>query len=219
VVALREWREGSPPRWLLRLAAGVLAAVLLGVLAGSLTGSGFAAWPDFVENLRVYRERLPANGIGLKSALLADRVAAIPDPTSASLLEDDTRRESALASAENERRPWIVAGSLLLIALTLAAMWSLAPDQAAVLGSALLFSALSMTCYYWIVLALIPLAGALWLPTAGVLGISALVFGIIWISNEQLAVTYGAASWALLIFFVLWLAPSAWRSLRAERSR
>ncbi len=214
-VALRQWTQGSPPRWLLRLAAGVLAAVTLGFLAGSLTGNGFATWPEFFENMRVYRERLPGNGIGVKNAILVDRVAAIPEATGDSLLENEKRRESAIARAEQERRPLLVVASLLVIAMTLAAMWNQTPDEAAVLGSGLLFGALSMAGYYWIVLALVPLAGALWLPTAGVLGISALVFGIIWISSEQLAVTYAAASWALLLFFALWLAPSGWRSLRS----
>ncbi len=215
VVALRQWTQGSPPRWLLRLAAGGLAAVTLGVLVGGLSGNGFVVWPEFFENMRVYRERLPGNGIGLKNAILADRVASIPDPTGDALLENETRRESTIARAENERRPLYIAASLLMIAMTLAAMWNQTPDEAAVLGSALLFGALSMACYYWIVLVLVPLAGALWLPTAGVLGISALVFGIILISNEQLVVTYGAASWALLIFFALWLVPWGVSSLRS----
>jgi hypothetical protein len=219
VVALRQWTQGSPPRWLLRLAAGALAAVVIGGLAGSLTGSGFTTWPEFLENMRVYRERLPTNGMGLKNAILLDRVAALPEQMGVSLQENETRRDTAIARAEQERRPWLIAGSALLIAMTLAAMWSRTPDAAAVLGSALLFCALSMACYYWIVLALVPLAGALWLPTAGVLGISALVFGTIWIGSEQLVVSYGAASWALLIFFALWLAPSAWRSVRRIEDR
>jgi hypothetical protein len=212
VVALREWTQGSPPRWLLRLAAGALAAVAVGGLAGSLTGSGLATWPEFLENMRVYRERLPANGIGLKHAILLDRVATLPEQMGASLQESETRRDAALARAEQERRPWYLAASALLIAITLAAMWKRTPDEAALLGSALLFGALSMACYYWIVLALVPLAGALWLPTASVLAISALVFAITWISSEQLAVTYGAASWALLLFFAVWLVRSAIRA-------
>jgi hypothetical protein len=94
-------------------------------------------------------------------------------------------------------------------------MWNRPPHEAAVLSSALLFSTLSIASYYWIVLAFVPLAGALWLPTAAVLGASALVFGMIIVSPEQLAMQYGAASWALLILFTMWLFPWGMRSLRS----
>jgi hypothetical protein len=185
----------------------VLAAVAIGFVAGGLSGNGFAVWPEFLENLAVYRERLPSNGIGLESAILADRAASVHEEASPSMSERDTAWGSAMEQAEKERRPLILAAGLLLIAVTLAAMWNRPPDQASVLGASLLFATLSMASYYWIVLALVPLAGGLWLPTAAVLGFSAFVFGMILTTHEQLAMTYGAASWALLILFVLWLAP------------
>jgi hypothetical protein len=214
-VALRQWTQGSPPVWFLRLAAGVLAAVTIGFVAGGLAGNGFAVWPDFARNLVVYRERLPSNGISLENAILADRAASVREETSATMTERDLAWDSAMQKAGGERRPLILAASLLLVAITLAAMWNRPPDQAAVLGCALLFAALPMASYYWIVLVLVPLAGGAWLPTAAVLGFSAFVFGMILATEEQLAITYGAASWALLAFFALWLLPASLAALRS----
>lgn len=214
-VALRQWTEGNPPGWFLRFAAGGLAAVTIGFVAGGLSGNGFSAWPEFLENLVAYRERLPANGISLENAILADRAVSVADEASTSMIERDLAWESATEQAARERRPLVFAASLLLIALTLAAMWNRPPHEAAVLGSALLFGTLSMASYYWIVLALVPLAGGLWLPTAAVLGFSAFVFGMILTTNEQLAMTYGAASWALLLLFAVWMVPWSLESLRS----
>jgi hypothetical protein len=215
LVALRQWTEGSPPRWFPRFVAGVLVAVTLGFGVGGLNGNGFATWPDFFKNVGLHLESEPSNGVGLKNAILADRALSSREETSTSLVEGSMRRESSMEQAATERWPLTAAGSLLLIAMTLAAMWNRPPHEAAVLGSVLLFSALSMASYYWIVLALVPLAGALWLPTAAVLAVSALVFGMILNAGEQLGRVYGVASWALLILFVLWLVPWSMKSLRS----
>jgi hypothetical protein len=214
-VALRQWMQGHPPLWFLRLAAGVFAALTIGLVAGSLSGNGFAAWPAFLENLAVYRERLPTNGIGLESALVMDRAVAVQNETGRSVTEQDMDWEAATQQAARERRPLIIAAASLLIAMALAAMWKRPPHEAAVLGSTLLFATLSMASYYWIVLALVPLAGETWLPTAAVLAFSACVFGMILATHEQLALTYGAASWALLLVFALWLTPWSVGPLRS----
>ena len=213
LVALRQWTQGSPPRWWLRLAAGALAAVALGVVAGGFSGAGFATWPDFLERMVVYRESLPANGISLTNALLVDRAAHTD--AGGSLLDGEQRREAQIARAERERRAPNVVATALLVLLTLAAMWGRPPDEAALLGGALLFAGLSLASYYWIVLALVPLAGARWLPTASVLAFSAFVFAVILLSNEQLQVTYGAASWALLVLLLAWLTPWARETARS----
>jgi hypothetical protein len=208
VVGLRQWTQGSPPRWLLRFAAGALAAAGIGLAAGSLSGAGSAAWPAFFHNLIVYREQLPENGIGLENAVLVDRTARLEATAGNSNLRYDLAWEAATEQAARERRPWILSGSLLLSGLTLLAMWRQPLLEAAVFGCGLLFAGLAMASYYWIVLALVPLAGGGWLPTAGVLAVSAFVFGMILATGESLAITYGAASLALLVFLTLWLASA-----------
>jgi hypothetical protein len=206
VVGLRQWTQGTPPRWLLRFAAGALAAAAIGLAAGSLSGAGLAAWPAFLHNLTVYRAQLPENGISLENAVLVDRTARLEATTGDSNLQYDLAWEADTERAARERRPWILAASLLLSALALSAMWRRPALEAAIFGCALLFAALPMASYYWIMLALVPLAGGGWLPTAGVLAVSAFVFGMILATGESLAITYGAASWAVLVFLTLWLA-------------
>jgi len=217
LVAIRQWTQGQPPRWWLRLAAGALAAVTAGLVAGSLTGGGFVTWPDFAERMSVYQESLPANGIGLRSALLVDQAVNDGAAGSGSWLEDSRDREARLENAAHARRVPIALTTALLVALTFAAMWGRPPAEAAVLGVGLVFAALSPASYYWILLALVPLVGASWLPTAGVLGFSAFVFALILLSNEQLQTTYGAASWALLVLIVVWLGALARGTLRSLR--
>jgi hypothetical protein len=75
-----------------------------------------------------------------------------------------------------------------------------------------------MASYYWIVLALVPLVGTLAWPTASVLAFSAFVYGMIWLADEQLRTTYGAASWVLLLLLVAWLGSLARETLRSLRA-
>ena len=119
-------------------------------------------------------------------------------------MEAAARREGSL----------ILAASLLLGALAVAGMWSRPVDEAAVLSVILIFSTVPLTCYYWILLILVPLAGDRWLPTAGVLATSALAFGFRLDPPVLFERTYGAMSWALLAMFVVWAGTAAVHSVR-----
>lgn len=213
VVALRQWRAGERPLWLLRLAAGALTAATVGFGVGTLTGNGPGVWRVFFENISVYRENRPTNGIGLEDALLADRAASIRAETNNAVEGGKTLWTMRMDELARERRPLILAALVLLVVLALVSMWSRPPPEAAVLGAVLLFAGLSMACYYWIMLALVPLAGALWLPTAGVLGVNVLMYDMLTGTPTREKV-YGACSFALFVFWLLWLVPWAMKTLR-----
>jgi hypothetical protein len=214
VVALRQLTEGRRPRWFFRLGAGVAAAVVISLLLGSMAGMGFAAWPEFVHNVEVHRGTVTANDVGLETALLVDQAVALRRGLGQDMLAGITEWGPRLLEVAERRGALILAASLAFVLFTATAMWGRAVDEAAVLGIAVVFGAVSPGSYYWSILVLIPLAGGGWLPAAALLAISASVFAFRLGATPVYEIIYGTVSWALLGLFIVWLGPTALRSAR-----
>ena len=100
---------------------------------------------------------------------------------------------------QDERRP-----ALLLAAASSSRSWPrphgrLEIHEAAVLGMAVAFAAVVLTCYYWVMLLLVPLGRGRWGPTAGWLGLNTALYGLHLATRTTLSfeMLYGLFSWAL----------------------
>jgi hypothetical protein len=78
---------------------------------------------------------------------------------------------------------------------------------------AVAFAVVVLTCYYWVMLLLIPIGRGRWLPTAGWLAINLGLWGL-HLATPAFELIYGLMSWALLAFFLAWLGPDALRTAR-----
>ena len=119
---------------------------------------------------------------------------------------------------EEQRRPAIYLVSGLFLAAVFLAARRRDLDQASVLGVAAIFAGVVLTCYYWVMLLLVPLGKGRWLPTAGWLTINIGLYGL-HLLTPSFEMIYGLFSWALAFFFLAWMAPDVVASIREMRNR
>jgi hypothetical protein len=86
------------------------------------------------------------------------------------------------------------------------------PHEASVLGTAVAFAVVVLTCYYWVMLLLVPLGRGRWGPTAAWLALNSALFAGHYIYRNTLSfeALYGLFSWALAAYLLAWLVPDAW---------
>ena len=122
---------------------------------------------------------------------------------------------------QHERRGWLLLASFVFVAVAAAAAWRQQPHEAAVLGMAVAFGVVVLTCYYWVMLLLVPLGRRRWVPTAAWFAINTGLYALHLATRNNLSfeLVYGLLSWALAIFFLAWMAPDAWRTARNGWSR
>ncbi len=116
----------------------------------------------------------------------------------------------------DQRRPALLLASALFLAVVAAAAWRLEVHEAAVLGTAVAFAVVVLTCYYWVMLLLVPLGRGRWGPTAAWLGLNTGIYAL-HLSNQRglsFEMLYGLFSWALAIYFLAWMAPDAWKTVK-----
>jgi hypothetical protein len=202
-----------------RLFVGFSAVLVLGLGAGLLAGRGPAAWGQFASNLEKHEGAWLTNNVGLRNVALYggetlrnERIDwSLPDPWQPWQETMETRYEG--------RRPWIWAAAALLLALAAVVIWGQSGDQALIVSLLVPFALLALTCYYWVALALV----ALWRTRVPVVGLLILNWALFVLhyrlareiaSGLSVAVVYGAASWGLLVLFVVWLLPEVLRAVR-----
>ena len=153
VVAVRCTLEDRRiPKWGLRLGSGFVLGVMLCLAGGSLTGSGPAAWSAFRDNLEKHHGTWLTNNVGLQNLLLYDRATLDREDVDFNLPEPWLLWQAKMDRLQDSRRPLILAaGGLLLLVIALAS-WQLRPHEAAVLGLAVTFAAVVLTCYYWVMM-------------------------------------------------------------------
>ncbi len=214
VVGLRHLIESRKmPRETLRMAAGFVLGVLVLIGAGSVAGRGPGAWPEFLHNLEKHHGTWLTNNVGLENLLLYDRATVLREDVDWSLAEPWLRWQAKMDRLHRDRRPVVLAVTVVFLAIVISAMWRMTPDEASVAGIAVIFSAVLLTCYYWVMLCFVPLGRGRWGPTAGWLTINLGLFGL-HLATPAFEMIYGVMSLALAVFFLTWLAPDAGRTLR-----
>ena len=216
VVFVRHLVEGRSTVWFRRLAVGFAAGVVLCLAAGSLTGAGPRAWADFKWNLGKHHGTWLTNNVGLKNILLYDRATMQREDVDFKLPEPWIRWQEKMNRLQDERRPALLLATTLFLAVVAAAAWRLEIHEAAVLGAAVAFAVVVLTCYYWVMLLLVPLGRGRWGPVAAWLGLNTGIYAL-HLSNQRglsFEMLYGLTSWVLAIYFLAWMAPDAWKTAR-----
>ncbi len=210
--------RGRRPAWLGRLAAGFLVGALLCVAAGSLAGAGPSAWTEFAANLDKHHGTWLTNNVGLKNVLLYDASTMRRERVDFSLPEPWIHWQARMTALEDARRPVLVAATAAFLLVSVLAARRQTPVEATLLGIAAAFATAVLTCYYWAMLLLVPLGRGRWLPTAGWMAINTGLFAL-HVATPSFEMIYGLMSWALLLFFLAWMAPDAVASMREFRAR
>jgi hypothetical protein len=221
VVAMRHLIEHRPIAWFRRLALGFAAGVMLFLAAGSLTGAGPSAWSDFKWNLGKHHGTWLTNNVGLENLLLYDRATMRREDVDFRLPEPWIKWQTKMNRLQSERRPWLLLASATFLAIVAAAAWRMEAHEAAVLGMAVAFAVVVLTCYYWVMLLLVPAGRGRWGPTAAWLGLNTGLFALhfAFVDHLSFELLYGLLSWALAIFFLAWMWPDAWRTAREGWTR
>ncbi len=199
VVVVRHLVEGRSTMWFRRLAVGFIVGVLLCLAAGSLTGRGPAAWTDFKWNLTKHHGTWLTNNVGLKNLLLYDGATMRREDVDFRLPEPWIKWQEKMNRLQEERQPALLLTTALFLAVVAAAAWRLEVHEAAVLGMAVAFALVVLTCYYWVMLLLVPLGRGRWGPTAAWLGLNSALYGLHLANRATLSfeMLYGLLSWAL----------------------
>jgi hypothetical protein len=221
VVFVRHLVDGRSTAWFRRLTAGFVIGVVLCLAAGSLTGRGPAAWSEFKWNLTKHHGTWLTNNVGLKNLLLYDRATMRRDDVDFNLPEPWIRWQEKMNRLEDERRVLLLIAAATFLVVAAAASWQLEVHEAAVLGMAIAFAAVVLTCYYWVLLLLVPLGRGRWGPTTAWLGLNAGLYGLHLANHAALSfeMIFGLLSWALAIFFLAWMAPDAVTTFREGWNR
>ena len=88
------------------------------------------------------------------------------------------RWQEKMNRLQDERRPALLLATAVFLAVVAAAAWRLEIHEAAVLGMAVAFAAVVLTCYYWVMLLLVPLGRGRWGPTAAWLGLNTGIYAL-----------------------------------------
>lgn len=216
VVGLRHLVGKHDVRWLGRLAVGFAVGAVLCLAAGCLTGRGPAAWTDFKWNLDKHHGTWLTNNVGLKNVFLYDRATMRRDDVDFSLPEPWIRWQAKMNRLQDERRPVLLIAAAAFIAVVAAASWRLEVHEAAVLGTAVAFAAVVLTCYYWVMLLMVPMGRGRWGPTAAWLTLNTGLYALHIATRTTLSfeMLYGLFSWALMLYFLAWMAPDAVKTVR-----
>jgi len=216
VVLIRHLVEGRSILWFRRLAIGFAAGVLLCLAAGCLTGAGPRAWADFKWNLGKHHGTWLTNNVGLKNILLYDRATMRREDVDFKLPEPWIRWQEKMNRLQDERRPALLLAAAAFLAVVAAAAWRLEIHEASVLGMAVAFAVVVLTCYYWVMLLLVPLGRGRWGPAAAWLGLNTGIYALHLSNHRGLSfeLLYGLSSWALAIYFLAWMAPDAGKTMR-----
>lgn len=219
IVGIRQTVEARHlPRWLIRLGSGFLLGVLLCLMAGALTGRGPQAWTEFQSNLDKHHGTWLTNNVGLENILLYDSDTITRKDVDFSLPEPWLHWQAKMDRLHSERRALILGAFALMLLATAMASWRQSPDQAALLGIVIVFSGVILTCYYWVMLCLIPLGRGRWGPTAGWLLLNLGLFGL-HLATPSFEMIFGTLSVALLLFFLAWIGPDAWKTAQEIRGQ
>jgi len=225
IYAARCWKDGQTLTWVRPLIAGLAVGGAIMLIAGGLTGRGFEAWFESAERLQWLQSTKPfANDVGLRMPFITSLDNLRGELTVLSSLYDQTRILDSYHTLMESRSGLIWAATLFVCVLVAWAAWRApSPAQASVLGLALIFALLSPTCYYWVMLLLMPLRQPLQ-STLACLIVMLIAYvlhpvayalystGYIAVLNSPLA--FSLMSGFMTLMFIYWLMPG--RDLEVE---
>jgi len=219
LVGLRQTlQDKRPPLWAIRLVSGFILGITLCLAAGVLAGRGPQAWSEFGSNLNKHRDTWLTNNVGMENILLYDRDTLIRKDVDFSLPEPWLHWQAKMDRLHGERRILILGATTLFLLLVAMATWRQSPDEAALSGIVIVFAGVLLTCYYWVMLCLIPLGRGRWGPTAAWLTLNVGLYAL-HLTTPAFEMIYGLMSLALTIFFLTWIGPDAWETLQKIRGR
>lgn len=208
VLALRALVRRGDLSWARRFAQGFAVAIALCLAAGGLAGRGLDAWGELAANLGKHHETWLTNNVGLENLVLYDLATLRREEVDFSLPEPWLPWQETMSRREAERRPWTWSLAVLCLALVAAAAWRARRDEALTLGMGAAFALALLTCYYWVMLLLVPLRGGR-LAAATLLLVNAWLYGLHLASAPSFELIYGLFSWVLAFLLLLWVGPEA----------
>jgi len=209
LLAVRAWRRGERPAWARRFFTGLALALGLALVAGSLAGRGPGAWLEFAERIALHQATWASTRVGLETAV-RHGPAALAAGFAGAPPERPGQAEAARVNGERwPIRALLAAAMLALFAL---AVRRATPAQASALGVAAIWALTPAGAYYWILLAVAPLAGDC-LLACGVLLLAAALYAhqALHSAVEWNAFRYALLSWGIGLVLVAWLARWVWR--------
>jgi len=224
VVRRRRQPEAHPNlRTGLALGLGFGLGVASMLAVGSLGGRGPAAWGEFATEIRRHTGGWLTNDVGLANLVLYDRQILTGALVAPGLPDAWAPVGEEIARRRDERAAALLLSRIFFLALLAAAVTRATPARSVALSAVAVFSLTSPTCYYWSLLALVPLARG---PTPGfgnaagvvaLLGLNAAVF-LLHPTSELLELRFGVFSIGLAAVFLGWILPDAIRALREARA-
>ena len=211
VLALRALARRESLRWAWRFAGGFAIALVAGLVAGGFAGRGVKAWPEFARDLAKHEGTWLTNNVGLANLPLYESDTMTRKLVDWSLPEPWSMWQTHMDRLLKERRPaiWTLSGAMLLVLG--AAAWRSSHDGAAALGPAVVFALTLLTCYYWVMLIVLPIRrGRLAVP--GLLLLNLGLFGLDLVT-PAFEMIYGLMSWGLAVLLLAWTLPDAWALL------
>jgi hypothetical protein len=112
-----------------------------------------------------------------------------------------------------EYRVLLALAMLLYVGVIVAAAWRHPPDEAAALGLGAVYATLLLTCYYWVMLLMLPFKrrSDATVLTFFAFNVLALIMHFVHPASEW---RYGLVSWTLGLLFLIWALPDAFRTVR-----
>ncbi len=217
ILGLRALMRREPLKWSFQIVGGFVLAILVALAAGSLTGRGPAAWSEFADAITLHRGTWLTNNVGLENVILYDMETMQRKLVNFSLPEPWIHWQAKMDRLKEERSPivWGARGLILLI-LAMACWRARVEDAAAISGMVAIFAMVVTTCYYWQMLLIIPFLRSKTL-LYGTIGLN-IFMAVLHFLTPSFEMRYGLYSWGLLILFLAYLLPRAWKEIQDMRS-
>lgn len=203
IVATRRW-----DRWITRLLVGFALGLVVFFCAGSMAGRGFRGWTDFRANLHKHQGTWLTNNVGLHNLLLYDTDTMTRKDVDFSLPEPWLHWQAKMDRLKHDRRPALLGATALFLLVVALAARRMTPDEAAVLGLPIVFAAVLLTCYYWVMLLFLPMERDRWGPTAAWLGCNLGLY-VLHMMSPSFELIYWTMSLGMAVVFLGWLGPRA----------
>ncbi|MBN2443175.1 MAG: DUF2029 domain-containing protein [Spirochaetales bacterium] len=153
------WKKRTFRKPLLFVSVFASTLVIMLVL-GSFTGRGVKAWSESFDNLKAHHSIPLANDFGIDTLVYTSASAFLGDLTDPEHINNDTLIRKDIVKLKEERK---ILHLIITIVLSLLLIKFLiqktTPLKAALTGMGLMFCIISPTCYYWSMLAFLPLSG------------------------------------------------------------